>query len=122
MSAVDDDARLSTQRCRDAKTQGAKSGLQLRGSAPCIQDLVPRVALRDRQDRWWYDVKASDDFLDRLFEMYFAKLGLPNLMRKSDYHVLASLVPEELLADEIREKLDMVLRVAQSARPLKEQE
>jgi len=67
-------------------------------------------------------VKASDDFLDRLFEMYFAKLGLPNLMRKSDYHVLASLVPEELLADEIREKLDIVLRVDRSARPLKEQE
>ena len=88
----------------------------------CIQDLVPRVALRDRQDRWWYDVKASDDFLDRLFEMYFAKLGLPNLMRKSDYHVLASLVPKEFLADEIREKLDIVLRVARSARPLKEQE
>jgi ABC-type branched-subunit amino acid transport system ATPase component len=88
----------------------------------CIQDLVPRVALRDLQDRWWYDVKASDDFLDRLFEMYFAKLSLPNLMHKSDYHVLASLVPKELLGDEIRKKLDLVLHVAQSAKPLKEQE
>ncbi len=83
-----------------------------------IQDLVPRVALRDCQDQWWYDVKASDNFLDRLFEMYFAKLGLPNLMRKSDYHVLASFVPEELLVDEIREKLDIILYVAKSASPL----
>ncbi|MEA3351102.1 MAG: AAA family ATPase, partial [Chloroflexota bacterium] len=78
----------------------------------CIQDLVPPVAFRDYQDRWWQDVKASDDFLDRIFETYFDKLELPNLMQKSDYHTLAPLVPEKLMADEIKEKLDAILSVA----------
>jgi hypothetical protein len=84
----------------------------------CIRDIVPPVALRDYEDRWWRDVKASDDFLDRVFELYFAQLELPNLMRKADYHVLAPLVPRKLVDDEIVEKLDTILQVAQSARPL----
>jgi len=83
----------------------------------CIEDLIPPVALRDRHDRWWQDVKASDEFLDRLFEMYFERLGLPNLMRKADYHVLARLVPEELVDDEVKEKLDTIVEVAESATP-----
>lgn len=86
----------------------------------CIQDFVPPVALRDRDDRWWSDVKASDEFLDRLFEEYFRRLGLPNLMRKSDYHQLARLVPTELIATEVGEKLDAILRVAEQAETVAE--
>jgi len=88
----------------------------------CIEDLVPPVALRDRHDRWWQDVKASDEFLDRLFEMYFERLDLPNLMRKADYHVLARLVPKNMIDDEIREKLDAMASVAGLAAPLQEEE
>ncbi len=87
----------------------------------CITDLVPPVALRNPQDPWWQNVKASDEFLDRLFAMYFRQLGLPNLMRKADYHVLARLVPPDLVDDEIREKLDAIVSVAQSATPAGEQ-
>jgi hypothetical protein len=87
----------------------------------CISDLVPPLALRDRHDRWWQDVKASDDFLDRLFEMYFKQLDLPNLMRKADYHILARLVPEDMIVNEIREKLDAIVSVAESAIPLLEE-
>jgi len=85
----------------------------------CIQDLVPPVALRDPADRWWREVKASDDFLDRLFEMYFEQLGLPNLMRKTDYHLLARLVPQELIAEEVREKLDVIVQVAELVQQLR---
>lgn len=82
----------------------------------CIQDLIPRVALRDRQDPWWKDVKASE-FLDRLFRTFFERLGLPNLMNKSDYHVLADLVPDDMIDAEIVEKLDAIVAVAQKAHP-----
>ena len=88
----------------------------------CIQDLVPPLALRDRSDRWWQDVKASDDFLDRLFEAYFERLGLPNLVWKADYHILARLVPGEMLAGEVEEKLDAIVGVAESAAPRLEEE
>ncbi|GAB4253212.1 MAG: ATP-binding protein [Saprospiraceae bacterium] len=78
----------------------------------CIKDLVPPIALRDRRDSWWNDVKASDDFLDRLFPQYFQRLQLPNLMRKTDYHTLARLVPASLIDAEIVEKLDAIVQVA----------
>jgi hypothetical protein len=79
-----------------------------------IADLVPPVALRDLNDRWWRDIKASDDFLNRLFAAFFKQLGLPNLMNKNDYHVLADFVPSDLIDAEITEKLDAIVRVAES--------
>lgn len=82
----------------------------------CLADLVPPIALRDRSDPWWSDTKASDDFLDRLFETYFRRLGLPNLMRKTDYHTLARLVPAALIDPEVREKLESIASVAARAR------
>ncbi len=82
----------------------------------CLVDLVPPVAYRNRQDRWWSDIKASQ-FLDRLFEEYFRRLALPNLMRKTDYHQLARLMPAELIAEEVREKLDAIVEVASQAEP-----
>jgi ABC-type taurine transport system ATPase subunit len=78
----------------------------------CIQDLVAPIALKDRNDRWWSDVKASDDFLDRLFEVYFKKLNLPNVMQKNNYHQLARLVPIDMIDPEVKEKLDAIVTVA----------
>ncbi len=83
-----------------------------------MEDIVPRVALRDRADRWWRDVKASDDFLDRLFEQFFSRLGLPNLMRKTDYHVLARYVPREQIDSEVAQVLDRIVEVASRAKPV----
>jgi energy-coupling factor transporter ATP-binding protein EcfA2 len=82
-----------------------------------IEDYVPRAALRNRDDSWWIDTKMSDDFLDRLFEAYFKRLGLPNLMRKSDYHELARFVPEQDLSPEIGEVLDAIYKVSSKAKP-----
>lgn len=83
----------------------------------CVENIVPPVALRDRNDRWWSHVKASDDYLDRVFEAFFDKIGLPNLMPKNAYHSLAELVPEELIDPEIAEKLDAICEVAEKASP-----
>ncbi len=87
-----------------------------------IKDLVPPVALRDRNDPWWNDTKVTDEFLDRLFEIYFKNIGLPNLMPKSYYHVLAGLVPEDLVETEIIEKLDSIVMVAKKANALREED
>jgi hypothetical protein len=66
---------------------------------------------------WSPDIKATDDFLDPLFARYFEKLGLPHLLRKTDYHVLARFIPEEKLDHEVGEKLDAIAAVAAGARP-----
>jgi ABC-type taurine transport system ATPase subunit len=82
----------------------------------CIRDLIAPVALKDRADPWWSNVKASDEFLDRLFELYFKKLNLPNVMQKNNYHQLARLVPKDLIDGEIIEKLDAIVAAADKAK------
>jgi hypothetical protein len=62
---------------------------------------------------WSPDTKVSDDFLVPLFQTYFKKLGLPNLMGKTDFHQLAELVPRNLVDDEISRKLDAIVQTAQ---------
>ena len=66
---------------------------------------------------WDADIKASDDFLDPVFKAYFEKLGLPNLMAKKNCHELVEYVPDHEIDPEIREKLDAIVRVAESATP-----
>lgn len=85
----------------------------------CIQDLVPRVALRDPSDRWWKETKASDDFLDRLFKVFYKKLGMPNLMNKTDYHVIARHVPVERIDPEVSTVLDLIVQTASRSHPTK---
>ena len=80
-----------------------------------IADTVPPFALRDPSALWWKDVKASEDFLNHVFESFYKKLNLPNLMQKNGYHVLANYVPEKMIAAEVIEKLDAIVEVASHA-------
>ena len=83
----------------------------------CVRDQVPPAALRDRSHEWWRNVKASDEFLNPVFETYFQRLGLRNLMQKSDYHGLARLVVPEAIDSEIGDVLDVIWRIAEGASP-----
>jgi ABC-type taurine transport system ATPase subunit len=71
---------------------------------------------------WSPDTKVSDDFLDPLFAAFFKRLGLPNLMRKSDYHVLARYLSMKDTDPEISEVLDLIVQVANQARPLRDED
>lgn len=80
----------------------------------CLDDLVPRAALRDLNDPWWIETKASD-VLRRIFEDFFRRLSLPNLLNKTDYHVLAHYVPDACIDDEVTRVLDDICVIAESA-------
>lgn len=95
--------------------EGAELQTRMQLMNECIRDLVPPAAMRNPADRWWAETKATDDFLDRLFEEFFRKLGLPNLMMKTHYHILAQYVPVKEIDPEVIRVLDMVLKVGQSA-------
>lgn len=82
----------------------------------CIQEVTVALQTLGRPDPWSPDLKASDDFLNPLFDRFYKKLGLPNLLRKTDYHALASLVPKEKIDPEVIAKLDGILAVAQKAK------
>jgi len=66
---------------------------------------------------WSADIKVTDDFLDKLFAKFFEKLDLPNLMRKTDYHVLARFVQADQVDPEVRETLDAIQHIAEKAKP-----
>ena len=87
----------------------------------CIEDYVPRAALRDPGDRWWMNTKASDEFLDALFEAFFKAIQLPNTARKTDYHMLAGYVPKDQIDPEISTVLDSILEVSRQAKPAEDQ-
>ena len=83
-----------------------------------IAEVSAALQTLGKPDPWSPEIKASDDFLDPLFRQYFEKLALPNLMRKTDYYVLARLVPRNQIDQEVVEKLDAIVAVASQAKPL----
>ena len=76
-----------------------------------------RATLR-QESPWSSDIKVTDDFLDGLFETFFEKLGLPNLMQKTNYHTLVEYVPADQIDPEVTGVLDAILEVTQKAAPL----
>jgi len=80
--------------------------------ATAIEEVSAALATLGRPDPWGADVKASDDFLQPLFQKFYDKLGLPNVMRKTDYHTLAPYVAAQAIDPEVNEVLDEVDRVS----------
>jgi predicted ATPase len=84
-----------------------------------IDEVAGALRVLGRADPYGSDVKASDDFLGPVFQRYFQKLGLRNLIQKTDYHGLAHLVPREKIDPEIGVKLDRMVAVANQANPMR---
>ena len=104
---------------RFAEDQGRRQG-ELFGAAwrTAMEEAIREVeeALQTLgKDPWSSNIKASDDFLEPLFKKFYERLGLPNLMSKTDYHELAAFVPKHEIDKEIREALDAIAAVASKA-------
>jgi ABC-type hemin transport system ATPase subunit len=82
-----------------------------------IREVAEAMKTLGMPDPFSPDVKASDDFLDRVFRIYFGKLGLRILVDKADYHTLALHVPRDLIDPEIVQVMDAIFQVAASAHP-----
>ncbi len=82
-----------------------------------ISEIERALGLLGKGSPWDRDIKASDEFLTPLFETYFRKIGLPNLMRKGSFHELVAYVPEHEIDAEIEEKLTAIAAVAERAEP-----
>ena len=82
-----------------------------------IAEVTGALQTLNKPDPWSPDIKATDEFLDPLFKKYFQKLELPLQLRKTDYHILAGLVPKEKLDAEITQMLNAIVAVAEKAKP-----
>jgi ABC-type taurine transport system ATPase subunit len=78
----------------------------------CIREIEGAMQTLGRGSPWSPDAKVSDDFLGPLFARFFERLDLPNLLRKTDYHVLARFVPAGQIDPEVRRVLDDIDRVS----------
>jgi ABC-type taurine transport system ATPase subunit len=91
---------------------------------PAMQESIGEVskALRTlgKPDPWSPDIKASDEFLDPLFTDFSKRLGLPLVLRKSEYCDLVRFLPKDKVDAEVRAKLDAVVEVAAKATPRKD--
>lgn len=76
-----------------------------------IVELTNALKVTKQPAPWAPDIKATDQFLDPLFENYFEKLGLPCMLRKGRYFELIQFLKPELVDLEIREKLDLICKV-----------
>ena len=78
---------------------------------------VPPVALTDKHNAWWMNVKASEDFLDPVFDTFFNLTGHQNLIRKTNYHRLAPFVALKDISSEVGLVLDAVQEQIEKAHP-----
>ncbi len=96
----------------------AESERRLEVMDKAIQELESALKTLRKGSPRRLDFKVSDEFLTPLFKIYFREPALPNLMAKKAFHELADLVPESELDSEIRDKLDAIVQIAESATPL----
>lgn len=82
-----------------------------------IAELEAALKTLGKGSPWDSNTKVSDDFLGPLFQNYFKKLGIPNLMAKKNFYELASFVPLDKIDPEVHEKLNAIVEVADSAKP-----
>ena len=61
----------------------AEAEKRVKAMRESINELTAALKTLKKQDPWSPDIKATDEFLDRLFENYFEKLGLPNISEKN---------------------------------------
>lgn len=80
-----------------------------------LSEITDALAKLNKPDPFSGDIKASEEFLTPVFHSFFQKLGLPDLMQKSDFHALVKHLPENEIDPEVREILDAILTVADGA-------
>ena len=68
------------------------------------------------RDPWSDDEKVSDEFLPRVFSLYFDALGIDNRMTKSNFHELADFIEPAEIDAEVATCLNLIAAEALKAR------
>jgi len=95
----------------------AESERRVAAMRESMRELETALRTLGKGSPWDPQTKVSDDFLTPLFQNYFKRLALPNLMAKKNFYELAFFVPPNRIDPEIREKLDAIVRISKLAKP-----
>jgi energy-coupling factor transporter ATP-binding protein EcfA2 len=106
-------------RWSEVNSGNAFGPLFVEGSIKAMEESIAEIegAMQtlNQPSPWSDDAKVSDDFLNPLFDSYFSKIGIGNLMRKSDYHQLARHLKPDEIDSEVTDVLDQIVSVAKHA-------
>jgi len=97
-----------------SRAEGAKRQAVMEAT---IEEISHALRTLGKPDIWSEDIKASDDVFKPLFDKYFARLNLPNILRKRNYHALVRYLSAEDIPAEVVDTLDVIAAVAQKANP-----
>jgi hypothetical protein len=92
--------------------EAGESAARLASLNQAINEVENALATLGKGSPWSPDLKVSDDFLSPVFEKFFASLGIPNVMDKKNFHVLASVVPRSLIDREVADVLDAIVKAS----------
>lgn len=73
-----------------------------------IADYTQPAYLKDPNNSWWDDAKLSDEWLDKIFPLFYKQLDIPFNFFKRDYHQLINLMNPKDISDEVTSKLDRI--------------
>ncbi len=90
----------------------AETQKRIDGMNESIEEVEKAMETLKKGSPWEVGTKVSEDFLPFVFEKYFKKLKLPNVMLKKNYHVLARYISKDKIDNEIKTKLDAIVKVA----------
>ena len=85
----------------------------------CIVELESALQALGKASPWSNSLKVSNEFLPPLFVRFHDRLGLPNLMEKSNYHELARFTPAARIDPEIAQVLNTIVDTATRAKPVR---
>lgn len=80
----------------------------------CINLIIPQIAIENPSDKYWSDQKASPE-MERIFEEYYKKLGIPEYLSKNKFYEIIDYIPENEIDAEVKEKLDMIQNLLSGA-------
>ncbi len=86
----------------------------MRNAVRVVSDALQKLG---RPSPWSGEIKATDDLLDPLFKEFSKKFDVPLTLCKSAYHKLATFIDSRTIDPEVGEKLDILLRVVERAKP-----
>ena len=97
--------------------EAAQTETRQKAMVETIKEMTKAMETLEKGSPWDKDTKVSDEFLIPLFRKFFHKLGHYNVMDKKNFHELARFVPKEKIDPEVKEKLNAIVTVAESALP-----
>ncbi len=81
----------------------AEAARRITAMQESIHEVEQAMETLGKGSPWDPNTKVSDVFLTPLFETYFEKLNLPNVMAKKNFHELARLVPKANMDTEVKD-------------------